>query len=191
MSCFFGVSVPCRGLNLYTNNPEYTNLSFMFPSPVGDLIYIRYCCMCLWCDDRHVSVPCRGLNLYTIAVLMSLDDTNKNKISVPCRGLNLYTANFKANSSCGLQFPSPVGDLIYIPVLKKRMLTTLSISVPCRGLNLYTVEVVSLDFRPSISVPCRGLNLYTLPRKQLIAAIFTLLFAGHKYLLSIDKIFQY
>ena len=37
------VSVPCRGLNLYTRkfSVRKENLLKVFPSPVGDLIYIQ------------------------------------------------------------------------------------------------------------------------------------------------------
>ena len=61
---------------------------YLFPSPVGDLIYIQK----LFEKMRtavNVSVPCRGLNLYTSILQWTRSETC---VSVPCRGLNLYTS---------------------------------------------------------------------------------------------------
>ena len=59
------VSVPCRGLNLYTEARITVRRAEVFPSPVGDLIYIREFFSPLSKEKIRVSVPCRGLNLYT------------------------------------------------------------------------------------------------------------------------------
>ena len=100
----------------------------MFPSPVGDLIYI----------------------------LINIDDYRSYKnVSVPCRGLNLYTINLKDFTFTeGQVFPSPVGDLIYIRNYNDDYEFTEHVSVPCRGLNLYTekelnaLTEIQKGFRP-------------------------------------------